>query len=66
MRCRASPRLFAGGNLVARAVESVRPPWSVNAGALRAGLAALQPEAQRHVERARALSAESRVYLVPN
>jgi histidinol-phosphate aminotransferase len=48
---------------VARAVAAVRPPWSVNAGALRAGLAALQPEAQRHVENARALVAESRAYL---
>ena len=48
---------------VAQAVAAVRPPWSVNAGALRAGLAALQPEAQAHVERARALVAESRAYL---
>lgn len=45
---------------VARAVEAVRPPWSVNAGALRAGLAALQPAAERHVERARALVGQSR------
>ncbi|HEY1291514.1 MAG TPA: histidinol-phosphate transaminase [Chloroflexota bacterium] len=48
---------------VARAVGAVRPPWSVNAGALRAGLAALQPEAQHHVERARAVVVESRAYL---
>jgi histidinol-phosphate aminotransferase len=48
---------------IAQAVAAVRPPWSVNAGALRAGLAALQPEAQHHVQRARALVAESRVYL---
>jgi histidinol-phosphate aminotransferase len=37
---------------VARAVEAVRPPWSVNAGALRAGLATLEPEADAHVQRA--------------
>jgi histidinol-phosphate aminotransferase len=48
---------------VARAVAAVRPPWSVNAGALRAGLAALEPEAQRHLERARTLVAESRALL---
>jgi L-threonine-O-3-phosphate decarboxylase len=34
---------------VAQALEAVRPPWSVNAGALRAGLAALEPEALAHV-----------------
>ncbi len=45
---------------VARAIESVRPPWSVNAGALRAGLAALEPAAQAHVERARGVVRESR------
>ena len=45
---------------VARAVEAVRPPWSVNAGALRAGLAALTPEAEAHIERAHALVRESR------
>jgi histidinol-phosphate aminotransferase len=38
---------------VARAVEAVRPPWSVNAGALRAGLATLGPDAEAHAERAR-------------
>ncbi len=48
---------------VAGAVEAVRPPWSVNAGALRAGLATLEPEAQAHVVRARALVATSRVLL---
>jgi histidinol-phosphate aminotransferase len=48
---------------VAGAVEAVRPPWSVNAGALRAGLATLDPEAQAHVERARALVARSRALL---
>jgi histidinol-phosphate aminotransferase len=37
---------------VAGAIEAVRPPWSVNAGALRAGLAALEPEAQAHLARA--------------
>src|SRR5258708_23262173 len=44
----AVPRLRLGYLLasaeVASAVEGVRPPWSVNAGALRAGLAALEPE----------------------
>jgi histidinol-phosphate aminotransferase len=49
--------------LIAEAVLAVRPPWSVNAGALRAGLAALEPEAQKHVERARRLVAESRSIL---
>jgi histidinol-phosphate aminotransferase len=34
---------------VAHALEAVRPPWSVNAGALRAGLAALEPAALAHV-----------------
>jgi len=48
---------------VARAVAAVRPPWSVNAGALRAGLAALQPDAQQHVDKARALVRESRALL---
>lgn len=48
---------------VASAVERVRPPWSVNAGALRAGLAALEPEATAHVDRARAIVAESRQLL---
>jgi histidinol-phosphate aminotransferase len=43
-----------------QAIEAVRPPWSVNAGALRAGLAALTPEAQAHVERACRLVATSR------
>ena len=45
---------------VARAVDAVRPPWSVNAGALRAGLAALEPDAEAHVQQARALVAHSR------
>ncbi len=45
---------------LARAIESVRPPWSVNAGALRAGLAALEPAAQAHVDRARAVVRGSR------
>src|SRR5919198_195349 len=48
---------------VARAVEAVRPPWSVNAGALRAGLAALEPAGEAHVERARALVERSRELL---
>jgi histidinol-phosphate aminotransferase len=45
---------------LARAAEAVRPPWSVNAGALRAGLAALTPAAEAHVVRARAVVATSR------
>lgn len=45
---------------VASAVERVRPPWSVNAGALRAGLAALAPAADAHVQAARALVGRSR------
>jgi histidinol-phosphate aminotransferase len=48
---------------VARALEAVRPPWSVNAGALRAGLAAFGPEAEAHLARARALVARSRALL---
>jgi histidinol-phosphate aminotransferase len=51
--------LLAAAGLV-RAIEAVRPPWSVNAGALCAGLAALEPAAEAHVERARALVARSR------
>ncbi len=49
---------------LAAAVEAVRPPWSVNAGALRAGLASLTPAAQAHLDRARALVRESRHLLV--
>ncbi len=48
---------------VAQAVAAVRPPWSVNPGALRAGLATLDPEAEQHVLRARRLVAESRTIL---
>jgi histidinol-phosphate aminotransferase len=48
---------------IARAVEAVRPPWSVNAGALRAGLASLEPAAQAHLERAISLVAEARLLL---
>jgi histidinol-phosphate aminotransferase len=48
---------------ITRAVEAVRPPWSVNAGALRAGLAALEPAAEAHVARARTLVTESRQLL---
>jgi histidinol-phosphate aminotransferase len=51
--------LLAAPELV-QAVEAVRPPWSVNAGALRAGLAALSPSAQAHVQRARSVVAASR------
>ena len=45
---------------VARAMAAARPPWSVNAGALRAGLAALEPEAEAHVARAREVVRTSR------
>jgi histidinol-phosphate aminotransferase len=48
---------------LARAIEAVRPPWSVNAGALRAGLATLEPAAVAHVERAQRLVATSREIL---
>jgi histidinol-phosphate/aromatic aminotransferase/cobyric acid decarboxylase-like protein len=52
---------------VARAVEAVRPPWSVNAGALRAGLATLEPDARTHVVRARAGRAVARpAYAAPD
>jgi histidinol-phosphate aminotransferase len=54
--------LLASSELAA-AVEAVRPPWSVNAGALRAGLATLEPEVHAHVERARLLVATSRTIL---
>jgi histidinol-phosphate/aromatic aminotransferase/cobyric acid decarboxylase-like protein len=40
--------------------RAIRPPWSVNSGALRAGLAVLEPEADAHVLRARRLVSESR------
>src|SRR5215831_9231269 len=53
---------LASSELVA-AFEAVRPPWSVNAGALRAGLAMLDPQAVEHVARARVLSSESRRFL---
>ena len=45
------------------AIETVRPPWSVNAGALRAGLATLQPAAEQHVDRARDIVTTSRALL---
>jgi len=48
---------------IARAIEAVRPPWSVNAGALRAGLATLEPAAVDHVERAGRVVATSREIL---
>lgn len=48
---------------VAGAVERVRPPWNVNAGALRAGLAALEAPAEVHLARSRGLIAESRALL---
>lgn len=52
----ASPHL-------ARGVEAVRPPWSVNAGALRAGLATLDPSAALHLEKAQSIVAMSRQLL---
>jgi histidinol-phosphate aminotransferase len=52
----AAPELSA-------AVAAVRPPWNVNAGALRAGLAAMQPEAEAHLERGRAVVRASRTLL---
>jgi histidinol-phosphate aminotransferase len=54
--------LLAAPDLV-RAIEAVRPPWSVNAGALKAGLAALSPGATRHVSEARRVVATSRCLL---
>jgi histidinol-phosphate aminotransferase len=48
---------------VARGVEAVRPPWSVNAGALRAGLATLEPAASAHVDRGRLVVATARQML---
>jgi histidinol-phosphate aminotransferase len=45
---------------VAHGIEAVRPAWSVNAGALRAGLAAMEPQAEVHVERARVLVRHAR------
>ena len=48
---------------LARACEAVRPPWNVNAGALRAGLAALLPSAEDHLTTARACVAESKYLL---
>jgi histidinol-phosphate aminotransferase len=51
--------VLAAPDLV-RAIEAVRPPWSVNAGALRAGLAALTPEAATHLSQARRTVATSR------
>jgi histidinol-phosphate/aromatic aminotransferase/cobyric acid decarboxylase-like protein len=51
------------GPALAHAVQRMRPPWSVNAGALRAGLAALEPEAEAHVTRARAVVRHSRKLL---
>jgi histidinol-phosphate aminotransferase len=49
---------------LASALEAVRPPWSVNSGALRAGLATLDPEADAHLARAVELVATSRALLV--
>jgi histidinol-phosphate aminotransferase len=49
---------------VAAAIEAVRPAWSVNAGALRAGLASLEPSAQAHLERAVSVVAEARRLLI--
>jgi histidinol-phosphate aminotransferase len=49
-----------GAPELVQAVEAVRPPWSVNAGALRAGLAGLSPEGSLHLGLARAVVATSR------
>ncbi len=46
---------------VCSALDRVRPPWSVNAVAQAAGLAAIRDEA--HLERARAEVRQARVYL---
>ena len=46
-----------------RALAAAQPPWSVNAAAQAAGLAALADQA--HVEAGRRLAAEARAYLVP-
>jgi histidinol-phosphate aminotransferase len=53
-----------GSSELVSVLEAVRPPWSVNAGALKAGLATLDPAALKHVAQARALVAESRNLLV--
>ena len=50
-----------GDSAVVRAVQWAQPPWSVNAAAQAAGLAALEAEA--HVERGRALAGEAKAYL---
>jgi L-threonine-O-3-phosphate decarboxylase len=47
----------------ARALSTVQPPWSVNAGAQAAGLAALDD--QQHVAAGRRAAAEARAYLAP-
>jgi histidinol-phosphate aminotransferase len=49
---------------LASAFEAVRPPWSVNAGALRAGLATLEPPALAHLRQATAVVSESRQLLL--
>lgn len=49
---------------VARGIEAVRPPWSVNAGALRAGLATLEPAARAHLEHACSIVSTSRTLLI--
>jgi histidinol-phosphate/aromatic aminotransferase/cobyric acid decarboxylase-like protein len=51
--------LLAAARLI-RGIEAVRPPWSVNAGALRAGPATLEREADAHITRARTVVTESR------
>jgi histidinol-phosphate aminotransferase len=53
---------LAPANL-AHALEAVRPPWSVNSGALRAGLATLEPEAEAHLAQAMRIVATSRTLL---
>lgn len=48
---------------IARALAAVQPPWSVNAAAQAAGLAALGDA--EHVAAGRRLAAEARAYLTP-
>jgi histidinol-phosphate aminotransferase len=56
---------YALGSIeLAGALEAVRPPWSVNAGALRAGLAMLEPQARSHVRQATAVVSDSRHLLI--
>ena len=51
-----------GAPAVMRAIQWAQPPWSVNAAAQAAGLAALRED--EHVARGRALAAQAKDYLV--